>query len=316
QDGAWTKTSVAEGEAIIGDIPEVQEEAAVSPAEQAAVSLAVQAAVSPAAEQAAAVPVVPSQAEISESPVVEIESHPSEVQMEEVAAGVADSLPTTLVASILREILDSIPFTSATSKVGGLVEEEVMAPGHTEIQSETVANVEVQAGTQQDVVMEEAPSQREQSVIEPELSESMAEGHLEKVILEDAPAQGEQESVELPDPIQGEQVGTEEPLIENVPESAAPSQEIPPPASVAVSEGPSASNINPVEPVTQPGKQKRVVHRRTRKGHKKGLQLKGHQGLQLKGHQGLQLKGQQGHQLKDLGQQGHQFWGQQNQCQL
>ncbi|MQL96119.1 hypothetical protein Taro_028796 [Colocasia esculenta] len=264
----------SEGEAIIGDIPEVQKEAAA--AEQAAVAEQATAAEQAAAAelaaavvQAAAVPVVASQAEVSESPVVEIDSHSPEVQMEDGAAGVADSLPTTLVASILREVLDSIPSTSATSKVGGCVEEEVMAPGHTEIQSEPVANVEIQAGTQQDVVMEEAPSQGEQSVIEPEMSESVAEGHLEKVVLEDAPTQGEQESVELPAPIQGEQVGTEEPLVENVPESAAPSQEIPPPASVPVSEGPSASNINHVEPVTQQGKQKRIVFRRPRKGHRK-----------------------------------------------
>ncbi|MQL73044.1 hypothetical protein Taro_005386 [Colocasia esculenta] len=188
--------------------------------------------------------------------------------MEEGAAGVADSLPTTLVASILREVLDSIPSTSATSKVGGPVE-EVMAPGHTEVQSEPVVSVEVQAGTQQDVVMKEAPSQGEPSVIEPVVSESVAEGHLEKAVLEEAPAQGEQESIELPAPIQGGQVGIKEPVIENVPETAAPSQEIPPPASVAVSEGPSASNINLEDPVTQQGKQKRVVHRRPRKGNRK-----------------------------------------------
>ncbi|MQL83943.1 hypothetical protein Taro_016427 [Colocasia esculenta] len=104
---------------------------------------------------------------------------------------------------------------------------------------------------------------------EVQMEEGAAEGHLEKVLLEYAPAQGEQESVELPAPIQGEQVGTKEPFIENVPESAAPSQEIPPPASVPVSEGPSASNINLEEPVTQQGKQKRIVFRRPRKGHRK-----------------------------------------------
>ncbi|MQM23741.1 hypothetical protein Taro_056809 [Colocasia esculenta] len=55
--------------------------------------------------------------------------------------------------------------------------------------------------------MEEAPSQGEQSILEPEVSKSVAEGHLEKVVLEEAPAQGEQESVDLPAPIQGEQQG-------------------------------------------------------------------------------------------------------------
>ncbi|MQL79826.1 hypothetical protein Taro_012271 [Colocasia esculenta] len=104
--------------------------------------------------------------------------------------------------------------------------------------------------------MEEAPSQGEQSIIEPEVSEFVAEGHFEKVVLKDAPAQGEQESVELPTPIQGEQVGIEE---------------IPPPASVPGSEDPSASNINLEEPITQQGKQKRIVFRRPRKGHRKGV---------------------------------------------
>ncbi|MQL92400.1 hypothetical protein Taro_025030 [Colocasia esculenta] len=246
QDGIWSKSSVAEGEAIIGDIPEVQEEAAE---EAAAVDQAATTVV-----QAAAVPVVTSQAEGSVLPVVEIISHSPEIQMEEGAAGVADSLPTTLVASILREVLDSIPSTSATSKEGGHVEEEVMAPGHTEIQSETIASVEIQACTQQEVVMEEASSQGEQSILEPEVSKSVAEGHLEKVILEEAPAQGEQESVDLPAPIQGEQVGIEE---------------IPPLASVPISEGPSASNINLEEPVIQQGKEKRVAHKRPRKSLRK-----------------------------------------------
>ncbi|MQM22900.1 hypothetical protein Taro_055959 [Colocasia esculenta] len=275
QDGIWSKTSVTEGEVIIGDFPEVQEQAAAAAVEEAAA--AEQAA---AVVQAAAVTVVASQAEVSKSPVVEMNSHSPEVQMEEGAAG-----------------------------------------------------------TQQDVVMKEAPSQGEQSILEPEVSESVAEGHLEQIVLEDASAQGEQESVELPAPIQGEQVGIEE---------------IPPPASVPVSEGTSASNINLEEPVIQQGKQKRVAHKRPRKSHRK-VNLKpvmallkaqgeilssvqtsiqgilflqglvefllellradpqmflGHQGLQLQGQQGLQLQGQQGHQLQ--GQQGHQLQGQQD----
>ncbi|MQL77597.1 hypothetical protein Taro_010007 [Colocasia esculenta] len=135
-DGMWSKTSVAEGEAIIGDIPEDQE-AVAEPADQA-----------------------------------------------------------------------------------GGPDEEVMAAGHTEVQSELVADVEVQAGTQQDVVME------------------------------DAPARGEQLSVEVPAPIQGEQAGIEKPENEAIPEKAAPTQEIPAPAKVDVSEGPSTT-VNLEEPVTQ-----------------------------------------------------------------
>ncbi|MQM23345.1 hypothetical protein Taro_056409 [Colocasia esculenta] len=116
--------------------------------------------------------------------------------------------------------------------------------------------------------MEEAPSQGEQSRVDPEVSESVAEGHLEKVVLEEAPAQGEQESVEVPAPTQGEQAEIEKPENEVIPEKAAPTQEIPAPAKVDVSEGLSTT-VNLEEPVTQQGKQKRVAHRRSRKGHSK-----------------------------------------------
>ncbi|MQM07222.1 hypothetical protein Taro_040062 [Colocasia esculenta] len=258
QNGIWTKTSVAEGEAIIGDVPEIQEEAADPPADSEIRSAAT--------EQVAAVPVVADQAESSSSPILEVESHPPEVQMEEAVAGVADSLPTLIVASILREVLDSLPSTSVASEVGELDVENAMASGHTKCLSESVVNVEVQAATQQDVIVEETPSQGEQNVKE---SESMAEGHFEKVVLEEAPAQGEQEDVELHAPIQVEQTGNEESLMEIAPKSAAPSQETQPPASVPVSDGPSSSHVNLEEPVTQQIKQKRVAHRRSRKSTKK-----------------------------------------------
>ena len=63
QNGIWTKTSVAEGEAIIGVVPEIQEEAADPPAVLEVRS-------------AAAAPSVELQAEISGSPIIEVESHP------------------------------------------------------------------------------------------------------------------------------------------------------------------------------------------------------------------------------------------------
>jgi len=116
--------------------------------------------------------------------------------------------------------------------------------------------------------MEEAPSQGEQSRVDPEVSESVAEGHLEKVVVGEAPAQGEQASIEVPAPIQGEQAEIEKPENEAFSEKAAPTQEIPAPDMVDVSEGPSTT-INLEEPVSQQGKQKRVVHRRSRKGHRK-----------------------------------------------
>ncbi|MQM06352.1 hypothetical protein Taro_039173 [Colocasia esculenta] len=229
QEGVWSKSSVAEGEAVIGDFPEEQEAAVEQAAAEEEVEAAAEQAAAAeeeveAAEQAAAEQ-EPAESAAVEVPIVECQS---EAQVEVGAAGVADSLPTTLVASILREVLDSIPSTLATSKEGGCVEEEVVAPSHSKVQSEQVADVEIQAGTQQDVVMEEAPSQEEQSRVEPKESESVAEGHLEKVVLEEAPARGEHFSVEVPTSIQGEQ-----------------------------------------EPVIQQGKQKRVALKRPRKSHKK-----------------------------------------------
>ncbi|MQM12959.1 hypothetical protein Taro_045884 [Colocasia esculenta] len=275
QNGIWTKISVAEGEAIIGDVPEFQEEAADPPADSEIRSVTT--------EQVSAAPAVADQAEASSSPVLEVESHPPEVHMEEAVAGVADSLPTSIVASILREVLDSLPFSSVASEAGGLVEE--------------------------DVIMEEAPSQGEQSVEEPKVSESVAEGHFVEVVLEKAPAQGEQEDAELHAPIQGEHIGNKESLIENAPETAAPTQDNQTPASVPASEGPSSSHVNLEVPVPQQSKQKRVAHKRPRKSHRKFFQglveflmelLRADQQMFL-GHQGLQLKG--------LGQQGHQLQG-------
>ncbi|MQM11550.1 hypothetical protein Taro_044456 [Colocasia esculenta] len=235
QNGIWTKTSVAEGEAIIGDVPEFQEEAADPPADSEIRSVA--------AEQVSAAPAVADQAEASCSPVLEVESHPLEVHMKEAVASVADSLPTSIVASILREVIDSLPYSSVASEAGRVVE----------------ANV----------ILEEAPSQGEQSVEEPKVSESVAEGHVVEVVLEEAPAQGEQEDAELHAPIQGEHTGNEESLIENAPETAAPTQDYQIPASVPASEGPSASHVNLEVPVPQQGKQKRVAHKRPRKSHKK-----------------------------------------------
>ncbi|MQM23439.1 hypothetical protein Taro_056503 [Colocasia esculenta] len=165
QNGIWTKTSVAEGETIIGDVPEIPEEAADPPAELEGEAVAV------------------------------------------------------------------------SSEIGGLAEEEAMAPGHTENLTEVNVSFEVQTATQQEVIMEEVPSQGEPNARESQLSESVAEGLIEEIVLEEAPTQGEQENVEHNAPIQGEQIGNEESIMENAPETDAPSQGNQASAKVPVNEG-------------------------------------------------------------------------------
>ncbi|MQM20479.1 hypothetical protein Taro_053500 [Colocasia esculenta] len=261
QNGIWAKTSVAEGEAIIGDVLEIPEEVADPPAELEVESVTV--------ERAAAEPAVEEQAETSGSPVMEVDSRPPETSMGEAVAGVADPLPTSRVASILREVFDSFPSTSVTSEIGGLAEEEAMAPGHTENLTEVNVSFEVQAATHQEVIMDEAPNQGEPNARVSQLSESVAEGHIEEIVLEEAPAQGEQENDEPNAPIQGEQIGNEESLMENAVETDAPSQGNQAPAKVYVNEEPRTSHANIEEPVTQKSKSKRVAHIRQRKSHRK-----------------------------------------------
>ncbi|MQM06223.1 hypothetical protein Taro_039044 [Colocasia esculenta] len=215
---------------------------------------------------------------------MEVDSRPPETPMGEAVAGVADPLPTSRVASILREVLDSFPSTSVTSEIGGLTETEAMAPGHIErsnvenIISEepTVAQGEVvmdEAPTEGEQIasvsqvstsvveghieMEEAPSQVEPFGSEPQMSESVAEGHSEDIVLEEAPTLREQENVVKSAPIQGEQeLGTEEAPSQGEPIENAP-----------VNEGPSTGHGEFDEPVPQ-RKIRKVVHRRQGKGHK------------------------------------------------
>ncbi|MQL87503.1 hypothetical protein Taro_020039 [Colocasia esculenta] len=131
-DGIWSKTSVAEGEAIIGDIPDFQEEVLEASAEPAAVALAaeVEASVVVSAVQEAAGPSelaarVAGTGELAGSSEVTIESQPPEAR------------------------------SSVTPEVGGNSEEEVVASGHVE---ELVAP--------EDIIMEDAPIQGEQESME------------------------------------------------------------------------------------------------------------------------------------------------------
>ncbi|MQL71989.1 hypothetical protein Taro_004326 [Colocasia esculenta] len=169
----WTKTSMAEGEAIIGEAQEVQKEvgeAAVvasvpmvqeesAPAAPAA-ALAEEAVTQEAADKPAA-------AEARVEEYVAIGSLIEEIPPENIfpVVGTSEDLnPTNIVASILRDVLESISSTQGEpERFSESVAPEVVASGHTD-----------------EIIMEEAPSQGEQAVAH------------EKISVEDAPIEGEQ----------------------------------------------------------------------------------------------------------------------------
>ncbi|MQL90420.1 hypothetical protein Taro_023013 [Colocasia esculenta] len=162
-NGVWSKTSVAEGEAIIVD---VQEEAA----EQLAADQAV---AEPRIEKV--VPAVPVESVAAESRAAEqagssplvIESHPPETPIREAVVGAADTLSTSIVTSILREVVDSVLTTPVTSETGGITEEEeTVASGHIE-ESLAIPVQEEQSDAPDNIILEEdAPIQGEQEPME------------------------------------------------------------------------------------------------------------------------------------------------------
>ncbi|MQM12040.1 hypothetical protein Taro_044951 [Colocasia esculenta] len=93
-----------------------------------------------------------------------IEDIPPE-DIEPVGHSLEDTPPSSRVASILRDVLDSIQSTQEESEIGGDSAAETVAPGHTE-----------------EIIEEEAPIQGEQEII------------IKGDQMEDAPAQGEQSS--------------------------------------------------------------------------------------------------------------------------
>ncbi|MQL68502.1 hypothetical protein Taro_000788 [Colocasia esculenta] len=157
--GVWTKTSVDESEAIIGEAKEVLEGVAE-------VAVAADVPVEQEDQQPATTPVVQEQqqevvsleiamyqvaaaAELrAEESVVtrsQIEDIPQD-NIEPVMRVLEAIIPTTVVASILRDVLESIPSPQ----------------GQPERSSESVADV-VASGHTDDVVMEDAPIEGEQS---------------------------------------------------------------------------------------------------------------------------------------------------------
>ncbi|MQL68072.1 hypothetical protein Taro_000371 [Colocasia esculenta] len=196
-DGVWTKTSVAEGEAIIGEAQEVQKEvgeAAVllNQEESAAVAAEVQEEIPEA--PAAAVPDAPIDPESArgESQLVQEKSaeqaatpaeeqasdfiqenveeiSPSDRRIEDIplehlvpVEEFQEIAPPSRIGLVLRRALESIPSTQDVEEVASK-KEEAVASGHTE-----------------EVVMEDAPIQGEQEIT------------VEKNQMEDAPTQGEQ----------------------------------------------------------------------------------------------------------------------------
>ncbi|MQL99375.1 hypothetical protein Taro_032099 [Colocasia esculenta] len=160
---AETKTSVAEGEPILGEAQEVQLEAVAAESEGPS------AVAEPAAREAAA-----------PSASLEVAAH-TEVAMETPVAeenvAVADSvrrsedhLPTSSVASVLRQVLDAIHSSPVVQNTGGSLIDQSVAPDHI-----------------QDLVLIDAPIQGEQGRF-----------------VEDAPIQGEQGRFVEDAPIQGE----------------------------------------------------------------------------------------------------------------
>ncbi|MQL76511.1 hypothetical protein Taro_008893 [Colocasia esculenta] len=125
---ASAQTSVAEGEAIIGEAQEVQEAAAAVPAIPEAEAVQV------GAEPEVAV----SSTKIEDIPPENIESvrHSSE-----------DPLPSSRVGSVLRDVLESIHNSLRDPVASEVHIAEAVASGHTE-----------------EVVMEEAPIQGEQEM--------------------------------------------------------------------------------------------------------------------------------------------------------
>ncbi|MQM18558.1 hypothetical protein Taro_051554 [Colocasia esculenta] len=167
-NGVWTKTSVAEGEPIIGEAQDVQLEAAAIETEgpsAVAEPTAVEAAVSRASQEVAAM----------ENPVAQ-----GNVVVEDSVRSPEDPLPTSSMASVLRQVLDSIHSTSVIQNTGGNLVEEVVASGHLE-ESVTAA-----------------PIQKESSISPEEIGER--EG-----VEEGAPIQGEQEFEQEAAVSQGEQ---------------------------------------------------------------------------------------------------------------
>ncbi|MQL99152.1 hypothetical protein Taro_031876 [Colocasia esculenta] len=170
ENGVWSKASVAEGEAIIGDTSVVHQEMG---SVDMIPDLSVESISAPAVGVAESSG--PSIAEVqSESAVEEERREELDILLEDIVP-VENPLPSTVVASILSDIIDSIPFNSSAPEACGSVAEEAVASGHFDVQMEDVPVELEHPDGQGDSVLADAPIQGEQVSNE-----------------EEAPAQGEQ----------------------------------------------------------------------------------------------------------------------------
>ncbi|MQM04098.1 hypothetical protein Taro_036892 [Colocasia esculenta] len=166
--GVWTKTLVAEGEPILGEVQEVQLEAVAAESEGPS------AVAEPAAKEAA----TPSASlEVAAITEVAMETPVAEENLE-VADSVRrskDPLPTSSVAYVLRQVLYSIHSSQVDQNTGGSLVDQSVAPGHIEDFVLGEQNIEKEAASQ-DALNEDAPVNEEQFEAPIEIEEQVDKG--------------------------------------------------------------------------------------------------------------------------------------------
>ncbi|MQL92721.1 hypothetical protein Taro_025354 [Colocasia esculenta] len=239
ENGVWSKASVAEGEAIIDDASVVHQEmgsAAMIP-EFPVESVSVPA-VGAAESSGPSIAEVQPEIAVEEERVSEAASEfPEELALNfaerriedilpEDIIPVEDPLPSTVVASILSDIIDSIPSTSSAPETSGRVAEEVVASGHIDVPMEDVPVELEHPAAQGDSVMADAPIQGEQvpneedAPIEGELSK---EGSVEATpVVDGETASSSSSDDDEPPPAKegkkkGKEVASEVPLLADTP---------------------------------------------------------------------------------------------------
>ncbi|MQL72075.1 hypothetical protein Taro_004406, partial [Colocasia esculenta] len=177
-NGVWTKTSVAKGETILGEAQVVQLKAVAVESEGPS------AVAEPAAEEAAvprASPEVAANREVAmETPVAQ-----KNVAVADSVRSSEDPLPTSSVAYVLRQVLDSIHSSPVIQNTGGSLVEPFVASGH--IEDSILIDAPIQG--EQERIVEEAPVQGEQSIEKEAASQGthaddapVNEGHIEAQI--------------------------------------------------------------------------------------------------------------------------------------
>ncbi|MQL70657.1 hypothetical protein Taro_002961 [Colocasia esculenta] len=166
--GVWTKTSVAEGEPILGEAQEVQLEAVA--AESEGPSAVAESAAKEAASPSASLEVAAITEVAMETPVAEENS-----EVADFVRRLEDPLPTSSVASVLHQVLDSIHSSRVDQNIGGSLVDQSMTPGH--IEDFVLIDAPIQG--EQGRFVEDAPIQGEQNI--------EIEAAPEEALTEDAP---------------------------------------------------------------------------------------------------------------------------------